>query len=329
MFYLREGIIKKMKQIFVTGATGFIGKHAVKTLVKQNYQVSVLVRSMEKLKECVPEILNQLTVYQIKDSIKSEKKIEELAEFFLQRQIECVIHLATNYRTESTKSDIEGLIEGNITFGVQILEAMKLAGVKKLIYTGSSWQHYQNLEYCPVNVYAATKQAFEDILSYYTEVEKIHTIILEIYDTYGEEDTRNKIINNWKQVIKRRKSQATEEMIKLSLGEQKLDYVYIEDIVNGIIKAMQLLEPVTSDKKYKKKYALSSDTVYTLKEIAVIFERIVQITLPIEWGGKPYRIREVMEPYRGLERLPEWKAKYSLEEGLQAMFQKEKQKNKE
>ena len=253
MFYLREGIIKKMKQIFVTGATGFIGKHVVKTLVKQNYQVSVLVRSMEKLKECVPEILNQLTVYQIKDSIKSEKKIEELAEFFLQRQIECVIHLATNYRTESTKSDIEGLIEGNITFGVQILEAMKLAGVKKLIYTGSSWQHYQNLEYCPVNVYAATKQAFEDILSYYTEVEKIHTIILEIYDTYGEEDTRNKIINNWKQVIKRRKSQATEEMIKLSLGEQKLDYVYIEDIVNGIIKAMQLLEPVTSDKKYKKK----------------------------------------------------------------------------
>ena len=107
MFYLREGIIKKMKQIFVTGATGFIGKHVVKTLVKQNYQVSVLVRSMEKLKECVPEILNQLTVYQIKDSIKSEKKIEELAEFFLQRQIECVIHLATNYRTESTKSDIE------------------------------------------------------------------------------------------------------------------------------------------------------------------------------------------------------------------------------
>ena len=125
------------------------------------------------------------------------------------------------------------------------------------------------------------------------------------------------MIPNWKKICK------TGEEIQLSAGEQKLDYVYIEDIIAGIIKAMQLLESVPQDEYYEKKYALSSDRVYTLKEIAAVFEQVYHTKLSIQWGKKPYRIREVMEPYRGLERLPGWEANYTLQTGFQKMYQSE------
>lgn len=300
-----------MKQIAVTGATGFIGSHLVRELVRNKESVSIIVRDRKKAKRCFSDMLNQISIYSMDDSII------HLAEFLKNQKITDVVHLATKYITQSNTEDISYLVEGNILFGMQVLEAMKLAGVKRIVNTASSWQHYQNKEYCPVNVYAATKQAFEDILRYYSHAEGIHAITLEIYDTYGEADNRSKLIPSWKRIGQ------TGEEILLSAGEQKLDYVYIEDIIAGIIKALQLLETIPQNEYYEKKYALSSDKIYTLREIATVFEQVYHTKLSIQWGEKPYRVREVMEPYRGLERLPGWKPKYTLEDGFQKMYQKE------
>ncbi len=302
------------RKIAVTGTTGFIGSHLVRTLAEDGEMVSVIVRDKKKAEVCFYDILDQIEIYVMENSI------EKLADFLKSREIISVVHLATKYLTQSTAEDIEDLVKGNILFGMQVLEAMKIAEVKKIIYTGSSWQHYRNQVYCPVNVYAATKQAFEDILRYYSDAENIQAIALEIYDTYGEADYREKLIPNWKKVYK------TREEILLSAGEQKLDYVYIADIVTGIKRAIQLLESIPQNQKYEKKYALSSEKIYTLKEIAAIFEEVYHTKLPIQWGKKTYRKREVMQPYRGLERLPGWSIKYGLKEGFEQMFRKEEEK---
>lgn len=301
------------KRIAVTGATGFIGSHLVRKLVEDGEKVSVIVQDRKKAEVYFFDILDQIEIYMIHDSII------DLANFLESREITDVVHLATKYITQSTTEDIYDLVKGNILFGMQVLEAMKLAKVKRMVYTGSSWQHYRNQVYCPVNIYAATKQAFEDILHYYSDAEQIHIIILEIYDTYGEKDNRKKLIPNWKRIC------GTQEKMLLSDGEQKLDYVYITDIVEGIKRAMELLKCVPQAQVYQKKYALSSERVYTLKEIADIFEQVYHTKLPIQWGGKEYRTREVMEPYRNLEKLPGWYAKYELKEGFEQMFQKEEE----
>lgn len=301
-----------IRKIAVTGATGFIGTHFVRKLVADGEKVSIIVRDRKKAEECFSDIWNQIGVYKIDESIT------DLADYLKREGVTDVVHLATTYITQSSAEDIDRLVEGNILFGMKILEAMKLAKVRKMIYTGSSWQHYQNKEYCPVNVYAATKQAFEDILRYYSHAEGIQTIILEIYDTYGEADKREKLLPSWNRICK------TGEEMLLSAGEQKLDYVYIADILAGIQRAIQLLEIVPEEQLYEKKYALSSDRIYTLKEIATIFEQVYGTKLPIQWGKKEYRIREVMEPYRGLERLPGWCAKYGLREGFEQMFRNSK-----
>lgn len=301
-----------MKRILVTGATGFIGSHLVKKLVQQGIQTYVIVRDLRKAEECFAEVLQDIVIYRIENSVYL------LVKFLQTEKIDGVIHLATKYITESCAEDIEDLVESNILFGMQILEAMKLAGVRKFINIGSSWQHYNHNNYNPVNLYAATKQAFEDILHYYTQAEGIHTITLEIYDTYGSKDNRNKIINCWKQ------NSLKKEKIKLSLGEQKLDYVFIEDVVEAILQAIKIIYNLSNnDKIYEKKYAVSSENAYTLKEIAQVFEQVYGTKLQIVWGAIPYRKREVFEPYRGTEILPGWKAKYGLREGFEQMYLEE------
>src|SRR4051812_1833664 len=73
-----------------------------------------------------------------------------------------VFHLASLFVSDHRVQDVQNLVESNLLFGTQLLEAMAQAGVKRIINTGTSWQ-------CPhpFNLYAATKQAFESILGYY------------------------------------------------------------------------------------------------------------------------------------------------------------------
>ncbi len=306
-----------MKHIMVTGATGFIGSNLVRKLLEKEFVVTAIVRDERKAKIIFKEIKDSVLFYEWDNSISN------IADYMKKQRADCVVHLATKYITQSMAEDIDDLVESNITFGIKMLEAMKLAGVRNFINSSTSWQHYQNKEYCPVNVYAATKQAFEDVLKYYTSAEGIRAIILEIYDTYGAFDKRNKIINHWKRISE------TGESMALSPGEQKLNYVYIEDVVDGIVRAMQILEEMPLEMEgYEAKYALSSDEIYTLKELAQIFEEVYEKKLAITWGGKPYRGREVMEVYRGLERLYGWNVKYNLRSGFQEMWEKERGEKK-
>jgi nucleoside-diphosphate-sugar epimerase len=62
---------------------------------------------------------------------------------------------------------------------------MQAAGIRRLVNAGTTWQHYLGQVYDPVNLYAATKQAFEAILKFYTSTRDFQAITLELTDTYG------------------------------------------------------------------------------------------------------------------------------------------------
>ena len=61
-------------------------------------------------------------------------------------------------------TDIKEMINSNIMFGTQILEAMVLHSVPYFVNTGTYWQHFDGKSYNPNSLYAATKQSFQDIL---------------------------------------------------------------------------------------------------------------------------------------------------------------------
>lgn len=290
-----------MEKIILTGATGFIGSNLAKHLVDLHYEVAVIVRPNSSLDILNPQ-LNSMTVFVYQDNL------DELIEFFQNFHADAVVHLAAYFVAEHLPSQIDRLIDSNIRFSMHIMEAMHQANVKNIINTSTSWQHYDNEEYNPVSLYAATKQAVEDILKYYSHVWDFNCTNLVIYDSFGPNDTRNKIIALFKKIAN------TSEQLKMSPGEQKIDLIYITDIIDAYVLSLENL--FNGRTTGFNKYHLNSGNEKSLKEIATAFALVFGVSLPIVWGERPYRKREVMNSYTLGKRLPGWAPKVSLEEGL-------------
>lgn len=282
--------------ILVTGATGFIGTNLTRELRKQ-HNLFILGQF-----EGDPEKLS-LPGYIMTDDIPA------LANYIKEKKIEGIIHLASLYLTVHTPEQVKDLVSSNVFFGTAVLEAASLAGgVKWFLNTGSIWQNYnvKDNRYNPVNLYAATKQAFVDMAKYYSDVFGIRFCTLKLCDTYGPNDTRRKIFKLFKDCAE------SGEVLKMSPGEQLIDLLFISDIVRGFIHLAELL---ASDENLKDEYVLSSGEQVPLKKLAKKFEDISGMHLNIEWGGRPYRNREVMVPWKGIV-VPGWNAEVKLEEGI-------------
>lgn len=282
--------------ILVTGATGFIGTNLTRELRKEHslFVLAQFEGDSEKLE--LPGIV-------------MSDDIQRLADYIRTNEIEGVIHLASLYLTVHAPEQVKDLVSSNVYFGTAVLEAASIAGcVKWFLNTGSIWQNYntRGMEYNPVNLYAATKQAFIDMAKYYSDVFGIRFCTLKLCDTYGPNDTRKKIFKLFKDYSE------SGETLKMSPGEQLIDLLYITDITAGFTQLAHLL---ASGIKLKDEYVLSSGRQIPLKELANIFTEVSGRKLNIEWGGRPYRDREVMIPWKG-EVVPGWEAKVKVEEGI-------------
>ena len=272
-------------RILVTGATGFVGQHLLPYLEKQGHEVYALVRPSTDGSKVYT---NHLYVF--------EDDIEHLASYLLENHVDGIIHLASLYIAEHKPEDIKNIVTSNVYLGTAVMEAAVKAGVKWFLNTGTIWQNY-NVEpysdtYCPVNLYAASKQAFMDMAKYYTEVSDIKFCTLKLCDTYGANDTRRKIFALFEQIAK------SGECLKMSPGDQKLDIVHIDNVVRDF---EALAEKLDNGEQLREEYVVSSGRQKSLKEIAKQYEIDHQVILNIEWGGRPYRKREVMVPYIGYQ----------------------------
>jgi nucleoside-diphosphate-sugar epimerase len=290
----------KKKSVIVTGASGFVGSHLTKKLVEEGYDVNLIIRKGSNL-ELIKEVLSKVTIFEYSG------KLEELIKIFKVVQPKIVFHLAALFIAQHCSDDVEKLVQSNILFTAQIAESMVVNNCFNIVNTGTSWQHYENSAYNPVSLYAATKQAAEDILKYYAEVCNLKVINLKLTDTYGPNDNRPKL---FALLEKTRKEGIRLEM---SPGEQYIDVVYIDDVIKGF----QLAGKMLLDNKIinMESFAVVSRNPVKLKDLVKIYESIVNKQLNIVWGGKPYRFREVMMPWKS-KALPGWKANVGLEAGI-------------
>ena len=281
--------------ILVTGATGYIGSNIVREMsIKHN--LYILVRPKSKV-----ENFPTSKVFIFNDNISL------LSSFLNENKIDGVIHLASSVIVEHKPEQIKDLILSNIYLGTAILEACVNTKVRWFLNTGTIWQNYNSPDYedkyNPVNLYAATKQAFMIMAKYYTETSEIRFCTLKLCDTYGPGDTRRKVMSLFEEIAK---SGATLDM---SPGEQKLDLLHIDDVVKGFETLANLLNDKNTD--LRDEYVLSSGKQISLKELAAQYEKEHNVKLNINWGGRPYRKREVMKPYIGND-LPIYENKISI-----------------
>ncbi|UQV47071.1 NAD(P)-dependent oxidoreductase [Janthinobacterium lividum] len=289
-------------KVFLTGATGFIGSQLVKRLLGDNHEVAILVRQHSDL-SVLHDALPKINVHIHDGSYLS------LYAALAQTQPDVVCHVASLFLAQHKPEDVTRLIESNLGMPTQLLEAMQQLGLRRLVNTGTSWQHFEDAAYNPVNLYAATKQAFEDLLAYYVSAHGFQAITLKLFDTYGPGDTRAKLFSLL------RKTARSGVNLRMSPGEQLLDLVYIDDVLDAYLLAMHRLPAVSA----AECYAVSNPERLTLKELVQVYGAVVGKDLQIEWGGLPYRPRETMQPCTHQPRLPGWQPHITLQQGIARM----------
>lgn len=270
-----------MKRVaLITGVTGFIGGELARRLIKDNWCVVIIVRAESDLSS-IQDISAASVTYEYDGTTGS------LLTILGESKPDVVFHLASLFLVEHTPTQITELIDSNVLLGTQLLEAMVQTGVKKLINTGTTWQYSGAKCDQAVNLYAATKRAFDAMVDFYHDAYGISVVSLILSDTYGVGDKRSKLINLLVAAVK------SNGQLLMSPGDQVVDISHVSDVVKSYEAAA--LGLLSSDCAVSQKFAVSG-TRLTVKELVTTVEQASGKKLDVKFGGRPYRNREVMVP---------------------------------
>lgn len=290
----------KPRRALVTGASGYVGSRLVQRLVADGWDVHVILRNAAQARAGAPQ-RGAVTAHRFGGAA------EELLEIVRLAAPDAVFHLAAAFVAEHAPGDVAPLVQANLLFATALAEAMRVNGVGLLVNTGTAWQHFGNRAYDPVNLYAATKQAFEAILAYYVNAHRFSVATLVLFDTYGPGDPRPKLISAlWNAAL-------SGEQLAMSSGEQLLDLVYVDDVVEAFLAAERTLRTAGSS---HTRYGVSSGAPLSLKEIVARFEEASGQPLNVRWGARAPRAREILVPWTGFALPPLWQPRVPLAEGI-------------
>ncbi len=293
------------RSVLLTGGTGFVGSRLARRLLSENFSVTVLAQSTSRL-----DLLQQAGVAEQIEIVRGAPGCQDLPDMLAELRPDIVIHVASVSRGGESPPEITRMIEANITFPALLLAAMRTAGVRRFVNTGTSWQTIADHDgYSPFNFYAGTKQALEDLLACFC-LDGMAAITLRLFDTYGPHDPRRKIVD----LIADAAEHGTE--LAMSPGGQVIDLVHVEDVAQAFAAAANRL--LTDVVEGHEIYGVSGDRV-VLRELASRIGQAVGRAPQIKWGGRPYRAREVMLPWTGLRPVPGWAPRIGLDEGLREL----------
>ncbi len=291
----------------VTGATGFIGMRLCVRLSECGARPVALVRPSSN-----NDSVNRLRT--IADVQVLDDREDALDKAFPASAPDIVFHLAARYIATHQPQDVPGLVEDNVGLTARVCEALAGSGCRNLIYAGTAWQNAGSAAGDPTpspnTLYAATKQAGDEIIDYYARTRDLNAITLKIYDSYGPGDPRRKFLNVLAETA------AAGETLRASPGDQRLHTVHVDDLVDGFVHAGNLA--TAGELSGRHSHTLPSPEPITLRELADTWIEATGKTAAIEWGAMPHRPGEVMEPWEGVS-LPGWKPRIALKDGLRTL----------
>lgn len=291
-----------MKNVLITGGTGFIGRQFCVFLKECGYQVNILGRLSGTSFETSP-IFDGVGRYAYDGSLAS------IDACLSQVRPDCIFHLATLYIRKHQPTDVSDLIQANILFPALLMESMSRNDVNRAVIAGTYWQFEDGHNYSPVNLYASTKQSSEAIAQYYVEKKNLDIRILYIGDTYGPADSRDKLVAN----IYRSLAEGKQVHIKAPLA--LIDLLHVSDV------ARALLQCSTQGTEKLPRWRIQSQSAITVAELV----NKIKSLLPSQYQNliKVAPSQESPRPFFApsfAPLLPEWRQEVTLDLGLESVF---------
>ncbi len=294
-----------MHKIAITGATGFVGRNLVEKLLKENnnsYEIALIVRDENKAKTIFEN--NESLIYIDINSVDYKKDIKNF-------NPRTVIHLASFLTSDDSEKSLENILDVNLKFGTNILNALEETDLEYFINFGTFAEYYENDEILDsAYLYSASKTAFRSIIKYYQKKMKFKWFNIIPYTIYGGKDTQKKVIDY---IIN---SIFSVEPIKMSKGEQILDFIHVEDVTDFVLQLLD--KSVYIDENFIE-FKLGTGVGTSIRDLANIIERIFEKETNIAWGSLEYRKMDIMKAIANVsscEQYLNYKTKISLCDGV-------------
>ena len=234
-----------MMKILVTGAAGFIGYHLTKSLIERGDEIvgydNVNDYYDTQLKWDRVDRLKDYDNFDFVHGSLEEKKI--LNGTFEKNSFDKVVNLAAQVGVRYSIDHPYAYVDSNMVGFVNIMEACKNFHVKDLIFSSSSSVYGGNEEIPfntedrtdkPISLYAATKKSNELLAHVYSHLFGINTTGLRLFTVYGPWGRPDMAIFKFTKSIIEGKP-----IDVYNYGRMERDFTYIDDIVDGIVKAIE------------------------------------------------------------------------------------------
>lgn len=306
------------RNVFITGADGFVGSWLTKALVEKRANTTCLVRditpqgglTLHKLTDKVTMVFGSVTDYALLERILNEKKIDTC--FHLAAQ--AIVQIANNSPLSTFESNIKG--------AWVLLEACRnYKNISRIIVASSdkAYGKHDKLPYTeefpllPIHPYEASKACCDILVRSYAQTYDLPVAVSRCANTYGGGDLNfSRIIPDTIRSVLQNKSP-----IIRSDGAPLRDYIYIEDIVNAYLVLAEKL-----DNKKNRGQAFNFGTGRPISVLDLV-KKIIGISgknpLKPLIKGRGKLKGELDEQYlssKKAEKMLTWSAKVHLEDGL-------------
>lgn len=296
-----------ISNVLLTGGTGFLGSHILKNLLKNKYKVTVLARHTSDLYR-IEHLRKNFELFYI------EADLRNLSDLFFNKKIDTIIHTATEYGRDCSMSSI---LQTNLIFPLKLIEEGIKNDLKCFINTDTFSSKSQFMDSSYLHQYNKSKKYLLDYLFEFKNVIKVVNMRLE--HIYGENDSENKFVTTvLKQLIQNDKE------ILLSEGQQKRDFIYIEDVVSAYNKVLINNEKLSDFTEF----GIGRGESITVRQFVELLRDIIQSKSELKFGALPKRKGEIQDSVADVKGLSAfgWKPTFVLKSALRQMVEIEKKK---
>lgn len=295
-----------MKRVLVTGGAGFIGSNLVDRLVLEGYKVSIIDNLSTG---SINNINKNAKLYNIDIRDSGISRVFEL------EKPEYVFHHAAQIDVQKSLKDpvLDGAV--NITGAVNVLENCRMYGVKKIVYASSAAVYGvpeylpidENHSVDPISYYGISKHTPEHYIKAYSGLYGLKYTIFRYANVYGiRQDPRGEggVISIFLDMLLKGKTP-----IIFGDGEQTRDFIYVDDIVEANIKAL--------DRGDNEIFNIGTNSTVTVNELYGLMKEILNIDYYANYGEqRSGDIRfSCLDNSKAVKHLG-WEPGYSTKEGL-------------